>query len=157
MYVALTRAKRSLALTLARERRPFGRPVAALPSRFLGELPAEVVRETGGGAWDAPPAARGPSWNRHGVRDWNNDAPARPAGAPYRAAGVPAAPGPRRVERDDDESVTFRPGMAVVHPMFGPGRVLSVEGEGQRTKLQIRFDRAGLKKIMPHATTLLPG
>ena len=40
--------------------------------------------------------------------------------------------------------------------MFGEGRVLSREGEGQNLKLTIRFTDHGTKKILPRYTTLLP-
>lgn len=146
MYVALTRARRFAVLTCAEARRPFGALVGALPSRFLEELPPEqlrVSRDKHSGERAA--LARTRSF--------------RPADA-TRPAGVPGRTGPRRVEREADEGLDegaeFRPGMWVVHPMFGRGRVLAVEGEGDRLRLRIQFERGGAKKIMARATTLRP-
>ena len=46
--------------------------------------------------------------------------------------------------------------MTVSHPLFGRGLVVEAEGSGDRLKLKIRFERAGVKKIMASATTLRP-
>ena len=59
-YVGITRAQRSLTMTLARRRRQFGETVTTTPSRFLDELPAEHVQREGFGEADPElNAARG--------------------------------------------------------------------------------------------------
>jgi DNA helicase-2/ATP-dependent DNA helicase PcrA len=40
------------------------------------------------------------------------------------------------------------PGLRVRHPVFGPGSVLAVSGDGLGQKLRIRFERAGVKTVM---------
>jgi hypothetical protein len=45
----------------------------------------------------------------------------------------------------------------VVHPSFGPGVVLATSGQGERLTLDISFQRAGRKKILPHYTQLSVG
>lgn len=155
LYVAMTRARKLLALVGARERRPFGRPEFTQPSRFLDELPADLVRRTAEEASWQDPRPTPSAWG--GARGAIRAGAVRDREPAVRPAGLPAASrGERRVEREDGCGPFFR-GMTVTHPMFGRGVVLSVEGEGERAKLQIRFERAGLKKIMAGATTLLPG
>jgi DNA helicase-2/ATP-dependent DNA helicase PcrA len=39
-------------------------------------------------------------------------------------------------------------GATVVHPMFGPGRVLETTGSGDKLKLEIRFNNAGTKSVI---------
>jgi len=143
MYVAITRARRFVTLTLSRERRPFGAPVDAAPSRFLAELPPELLHLS-----QDPLAA---DW---GARRFRGARRTRTAATP--AAGVTPGGGERRVERDVDgaEAAEFAPGQWVVHPMFGKGRIVAAEGSGAHLKLKIRFERAGVRKIMAHATTL---
>jgi DNA helicase-2/ATP-dependent DNA helicase PcrA len=46
------------------------------------------------------------------------------------------------------EAPEVAPGLRVRHPVFGPGSVLSVSGEGLGQKLRIRFERAGVKTVM---------
>jgi DNA helicase-2/ATP-dependent DNA helicase PcrA len=62
-YVGITRAERRLYMTWTRERRLFGRAERNLPSRFVDELPAELVERHGGavaaGGWDAAAASGG--------------------------------------------------------------------------------------------------
>ncbi|MCE5248381.1 MAG: UvrD-helicase domain-containing protein [Candidatus Polarisedimenticolia bacterium] len=153
LYVAMTRARKRLTLTLARERRPFGKPTAAQPSRFLDELPEEIVHatESAAAAWAGP----APRANGYGAPPFFGATarPSFPAAPPTRPAGVAAPRGERVVERDG-EAPEFRPGVRVRHPMFGAGMVMSAEGAGRSLRLTIRFDRAGMKKIMAAATAL---
>ena len=51
-----------------------------------------------------------------------------------------------RQQQTDDGG--FRLGQRVVHPIFGDGIILNVEGSGPRTRVQINFDREGLKWLM---------
>jgi DNA helicase-2/ATP-dependent DNA helicase PcrA len=48
----------------------------------------------------------------------------------------------------DDAPPGLEPGLRVRHPIFGPGTVLEVSGSGRDQALRIRFDRAGVKKIV---------
>ncbi len=62
-YVGITRARRRLYMTWARQRRLFGRSEQNLPSRFVDELPSDLTEREGGGAaaigWDAGGGGRG--------------------------------------------------------------------------------------------------
>ena len=132
-YVGMTRAMERLYLCWARTRRRFGTRNFSEPSRFLSEIPAEVLE--GAGGWDAGPGA----------------------GAGGR--GRSAAPGDRTLDysyADSGEPAEFRAGLRVRHPIFGTGTVQQVRGEGRSQKLLIDFDRVGHKTIVPHRARLEP-
>jgi DNA helicase II / ATP-dependent DNA helicase PcrA len=101
-YVAITRARKRLYMTWARERRLFGRAEYNLPSRFVDEIPAELTerhqksRAGGGMAWNQPVGE----------------------GA---AAAAPVDPGP---------ALALTTGDDVVHASFGDGVVTAVEPGG---------------------------
>jgi len=100
-YVGLTRARRRLYMTWARERRIFGgRPERNIPSRFIDELPAELTERHS----SAPGA---------GIASWGG------GGGP--AAPAPAQPGP---------ALELATGDDVVHASFGEGVVTAVEPGG---------------------------
>jgi DNA helicase-2/ATP-dependent DNA helicase PcrA len=141
-YVAMTRAQDRLHLSHAALRRMHGSIRQNPPSRFLDEIPEQLMigprpsRSFGSQPqrwYDAPLPARWPEPPRR--------APAR---TPDRA-GV-------RVEYDYAQSSTddpppLRKGSRVEHPVFGAGTVQLVVGSGVETKLEIRFDRAGVKTL----------
>jgi DNA helicase-2/ATP-dependent DNA helicase PcrA len=52
------------------------------------------------------------------------------------------------------ESNGFVAGQRVCHAEFGPGTIRAVEGNGERTKLTVRFDRAGFKKLIARFAAL---
>ena len=149
-YVAMTRARERLFLTAAASRRSFGDFVENPPSRFLEEIPSELVLEK-----VAVPAGY---LSGAGYNPW-----------PDRAgAGRTGRPGPGRGERvaRDTQSIHYDPGededgyavgMKVTHPMFGKGTIAAVEGSGPSLKLTIRFAGAGTRKILPRHTTLTVG
>ena len=121
-YVAMTRAMERLTLSWAHERRRYGSRSFGTPSRFLAEIPPELVERLGV-----------PDFEARGARpayDYSYD---QSRGARSSAAA-------------DDAGVAR--GMRVRHPIFGPGTVLEVSGDGLDQALRIRFDRAGVKKII---------
>jgi DNA helicase-2/ATP-dependent DNA helicase PcrA len=120
-YVAMTRAMERLTLCWAHERRRYGSRSFGTPSRFLDEIPSDLVERLGAPGWE-PHAHDGPSY------DYSYDQRA-PAAA-----------------EDGDGAV--RRGTRVRHPIFGAGTVLEVSGTGRDQALRIRFDRAGVKKIV---------
>ncbi len=137
-YVAMTRAKERLLLSLAASRLIQGVPQYNAPSRFLAEVPPHLLREEA-------PAGFDPS---RGVRESGSSAAraaarvaAAPEDAPKRPSGPPPADG-------------FAVGSTVRHPMFGDGRVTEREGAGATLKLTIQFVGYGKKRILPSYTRL---
>jgi len=130
-YVGLTRARERVFLSLARRRNLFGSYRDAVPSRFLYDLPASLVRRTDGALPASPQPGRG-AFGGTG-RDLRVTVDREPR---YEEA-TPSAH-PRKVR----------------HPVFGEGKVESVEGEGEDRKIIARFPVYGLKKILVRAVSM---
>jgi DNA helicase-2/ATP-dependent DNA helicase PcrA len=128
-YVGITRAKKKLHLSLATSRATFGEIASSMPSRFLAEIPNDLVdwRESGR-------RALSPSFER---RSW--DAPAKPrtewTGAITR-------------EVRDNSGMELQTGDRIRHDDFGEGRVLGVTGEGAKRIAEVMFDGVGKKKLL---------
>ncbi len=124
-YVGMTRAMEKLTLTSAAERLRYGSRTYGIPSRFLKEIPEEVVESIGG---------RRRSRYERALR------PSTPPGeSSYDYSYSQDSP---------DEVNEVVTGLRVRHPHFGSGVVLGSSGSGASQKLKIRFDRAGVKTIL---------
>jgi DNA helicase-2/ATP-dependent DNA helicase PcrA len=133
-YVGITRAQRRLVLTSAARRRVFGEYQSTEPSRFIDEIPHELVEEV--------PSTVSAS-SQGGVSQYRAN--------PYGRGGyrrVREEPAPYAAE-DEDQSVPggLKPGLRVRHPRFGVGTVLSVEPLDDDTKLVVRFTSVGQKTL----------
>jgi DNA helicase-2/ATP-dependent DNA helicase PcrA len=134
-YVAMTRAMERLTLTNATLRRMHGSARYNAPSRFLAEIPEELLA----GRRLRPDI--GP----------RADVPRGRASEPLFEPPPRIETGPR-VDYSDaqwshDDLPPLRSGMRVEHPIFGAGRITEVAGAGQAAKLTIKFDHAGIKMI----------
>jgi DNA helicase-2/ATP-dependent DNA helicase PcrA len=141
-YVGFTRARRRLILSHALRRLVRGAPMPQEPSRFLAEIPGELVEDSWVGTRKAaarPLWAEAPRSAAAGSRHRE-----KPSGVVFGAAdwGEQGAAAP------------FPPGSRVEHPKFGEGQVETAEGSGERLKLTIRFIGVGRKKILPHFAAL---
>lgn len=135
MYVAITRARERLMLTLAQSRMLHGKTRYGMRSRFLEELPDEHVK------WLSPKVAAHPSdggWQG----GWRGDAYNRPSTNTI----APAMPrsGSAGVIVGDQH---FRIGTGVAHPRFGEGTVIGLSGSGQDAQAQVQFREVGLKTL----------
>jgi DNA helicase-2/ATP-dependent DNA helicase PcrA len=161
-YVGLTRAKRRLYLLNAWSRSLFGGTNYNLPSRFLKEVPDELVsvvegsRNTGsgGGGWAGGWSSVRPTGARAGR--WDNDGPAFGAGRrPTReTTGRPAAAAPATVTRPAATAGTpavnlnLAAGEDVIHASWGRGRVITVSGEGDKARAEVDFPKLGRKTLL---------
>lgn len=143
-YVAITRAEKRLFFSFAKSRFRFGEQVQTRPSRFLEEVDASVVRtETGATFKKSAPSNRGTwiSYDEH-----TGDSPVQSTSTTSGTDNTTS------IEYDDpfeaDTSGTIRPGMAVIHATFGPGKVIQTEGEGDRAKVVVFFRQVGQKKLL---------
>ncbi len=128
-YVAITRAKERLVLSCAARRRLFGTERVGAPSRFLAELPHEIVRER-------PIRARAPAYG-------SVPAPPRlPTGLP-KSMRLVVVPDPETADPD----APFRAGMRVRHARFGVGQVRRYDAAGMNPKVLVVFPGWGEKKI----------
>lgn len=134
MYVAITRARKRLFLSLAQTRMLHGRTTLNLPSRFMDELPQNTLQ------WCS---ARGGFGNFSARKDetstWARAGAARRGGA----AEVFASP-PVPVQKAVPAHGIVK-GMRVFHTKFGEGQVLAVEGLGNDARAHISFVRHGTK------------
>ena len=142
-YVCLTRARERLILTGAARRRTFGEYQATEPSRFLDEIPAELMNRV-------EPAA--PRWT--GAQyELRNPYGRRPRGASHvREAAAPAF----SYEHEDQSRSTLKAGMRVRHKQFGVGTVTVVEDHGDDYKVTVRFAAVGTKKLLASFAGLEP-
>ncbi|WP_373287394.1 DNA helicase PcrA [Streptosporangium pseudovulgare] len=119
-YVGITRAQRRLYVSRAAVRSAWGAPAFNPASRFVSEIPGELV-------------------------DWRTDPGKNAWGAATRRdsrAAVPAKkPGGRQIP-------SLTPGDRVTHDKFGLGTVVSVDGVAEKTKVKIDFGSGGEKTLL---------
>jgi len=148
-YVGMTRAKRSLVLSRATYRRSYGeeRLRESLPSRFLAEIPGELI-EAASGSLSEPGETR-----RYAAVDDESYSYRRPSAGYGRAAygrGGRASPAPRAAS---DPML----GLRVRHAKYGLGTIIGVEGEGDNRKLTVSFQDYGPKKLVERYANLQLG
>ncbi|MFO0750178.1 MAG: 3'-5' exonuclease [Myxococcota bacterium] len=153
-YVAMTRARRHLHLAWAQSRRRFGQSKLAIRSRFLDGLPAGVVvedgaparpRYAGGGSYGGGGGYGGGGYGGYGGGGYGSRREAEPD---YTVDAVPSY----EDESQDEEGGLAR-GRRVFHPSFGEGRVESVEGQGEKAKVSVRFADGSTRKLMAFVLT----
>jgi DNA helicase-2/ATP-dependent DNA helicase PcrA len=177
-YVAITRAQKHLYITHAMQRRTWGEELPAEPSRFLNEVPLELLQDMSRGpSWlgfalrpetlrnrqaaaalrgEAPPRVKnssnytGKTYNSvDGVREFFKQR-ARPGGEGRGPARRDGA-GKRKELTSGARSANdseFRVGSRVRHSKYGEGVVLRVEGAGEEAKLTVSFPGYGQKKFV---------
>ncbi len=118
MYVAITRARRKLYLTFAQSRMLHGQSRYNIQSRFLDEIPPELLQ------WLSPQRLRARAWSSEESR-WTVAAP---------QTTPTATPGP-----------AWRIGQSVRHAKFGVGVIIDSEGRGSDARVQVNFRDAGVK------------
>jgi DNA helicase-2/ATP-dependent DNA helicase PcrA len=126
MYVAVTRARQRLYLSFAQTRMLHGQTRYNLPSRFLDEVPEELVK------WLTPRAGAG----GFAVQDSASRSYGPSAVSSYGAT-------PRRSESSGGSG--FRIGQSVMHAKFGLGVIINAEGGGSDARVQVNFGNAGMK------------
>ncbi len=142
-YVALTRAKKRLYISVASKRFVFGQTKFNRPSRFVGEIPPEL--------FTSPPNLD--SATRQDTKFGSVDASSYRSGATLRsgglgsfAANVPSKQVPPK--KALSEPASYNVGDKVKHSVFGTGVVKNVTPLSGDSIVEIQFDRVGLKKTM---------
>jgi len=152
-YVGVTRAEEVCTISFAGNRRVYGQWQSQMPSRFIDELPEDHVEVL------TPPGLYGGGYGAVGM---NSTIETRAA-----EANVYNSPGWRRLQTRSAERPTSQPreasntvidlhavsahsmGERVFHQKFGYGAILGIEGD----KLEIEFDKAGIKKVVARFIT----
>ena len=134
-YVGITRAQRRLVLTSAARRRVFGDYQSTLPSRFIEEIPHELMEEV-------PSSFATPqqSFSQFRVTSYGK-------GGGYRGRAREEQPAYKYEDEDQSVPGGLKPGLRVRHPAFGVGTILSVEPLDDDTKLIVRFNTVGQKTL----------
>ena len=120
-YVGLTRARERLYVSRSEYRSSWGAPTYNPPSRFLAEIPEDVI-------------------------EWNEHAP-----APSRSSILKTShftPAPRATGRKASTTMVLANGDRVSHDTFGLGTVVAVVGEGDRAEATINFGSLGEKRLL---------
>lgn len=139
-YVGITRAERKLYISNARQRMIYGNIVHYSPSRFLDEIPPELMERY---------APARPSYA----------APIQPQKRSFGAATMPpqAAPKPQMTILKDPiqntnnakpQNANWKAGEKVYHAKWGTGTVVAVTGTGSNMQLSIAFPNEGIKKLL---------
>jgi DNA helicase-2/ATP-dependent DNA helicase PcrA len=115
MYVAITRARRLLYLSHAQSRMLHGQIRYGMPSRFLDELPQQVLL------------------NLNQRREPQSQT---------RGYSAPAAPASKTQHGND---TGYKVGQSVCHAKFGTGIIIDFEGRGSEARVQVKFREAGTK------------
>jgi len=152
-YVGITRAKKRLYLSLAMPRSSFGDTSVAMPSRYLQEIPPELIE------WRQSPGmanSRGGSRSRalNGRPSYGSST----AGSERYLSRDTVPPAPPRVKTEwtspvtnkvrDNGDLTLAVGDRIRHADFGEGRVSAVTGEGTKSIAEVQFEQAGRKRLL---------
>jgi len=133
-------------LTGAARRRIFGEYQGTQPSRFLVEIPPELVERI-----DAErPAYQGTFTHAHYEFRTN------PYGRKGRGGRFREDAPAYSYEDEDQSSAPLRPGMRVRHAQFGVGTVLAVDEHTDDLKVTVRFNSVGQKKLLAKFAKLTP-
>ena len=135
-YVAITRAKDRLCLLRAKNRMLYGRTSYNPVSRFVEEIPPNLLREEGGYA--PTPYDRAPKTYFHAPADTTRGVDREQGGFTLMTKPTPAA----------KKTALLREGDRVLHLTFGEGEILSVRPMGSDVLYEVVFDRVGTKKLM---------
>jgi DNA helicase-2/ATP-dependent DNA helicase PcrA len=141
-YVGITRAMRHLSLTHAWSRTMWGNRVDAIPSRFLQEIPPELVNDI---------SATLPTRRSTFTRDDDGFVGRGTEFTQGRAFGTGAAP---PVRSTGAELLGLKVGERVLHDRYGAGVVLKIEGEGTHCRAAVKFDEHGTKQLVLAMTPL---
>jgi len=144
-YVGMTRARENLWLTYAKVRRVWGQEQMNPPSRFLKEIPKELVEfksalETGG------------FFQRHSSSAYSGNTYASPGAFKSRQPKNNFDFENQSFPEDDPSSnsstLRYSQGMRVRHPTFGVGSVYATEGNGDEMKVSVVFADQTIKKFV---------
>ena len=125
-YVAITRAKKSLYILSARSRMMYGNLSSSMPSRFLKEIPLDLIEEV-----------QRPKFERNISVASKRDRPKQ-----ILTGSTDAIP------KKQTEKTLYENGMRVRHKVFGTGVITSVTNMSSDTLLEVEFESAGKKKLM---------
>jgi DNA helicase-2/ATP-dependent DNA helicase PcrA len=135
-YVGITRARKKLHISLALSRSTFGETDSSLPSRFLSEVPDELIawRETGANRGGAPKQFRPSIADTTGFGNREEKPKSEWKGAISSVR--------------NNEGLVLEVGDMIEHDDFGRGKVISIGGNAPRQTAEINFGSRGVKRLL---------
>ena len=164
-YVAITRAKKHLFITNTKKRTLYGSTTYSIPSRFIDEIPENLLSETSienkenkgarnnQNTWLDSEYKRVETYlsNRNRVSE-NIERKVRPSIGVSVDSFLKNLAGNNQVKSNN--TLKYKVGMEVKHKKFGIGIIENIEPEGDDFKLEIMFDGSGFKRLMANYTPL---
>lgn len=161
LYVGITRAMRKLYLVYAFRRTVFGNPQAGKPSRFLSEIPPNLIKgrdqkaaSVGANGQTGMFGASPTRWSSGNSGSSYRGSPAVGASGrssnPNRLGLGASRPGSAPDSRNPSGggSLQFKAGEKVLHAKFGKGMVVSSKVSGGDEEVTVAFDGQGIKRLM---------
>jgi DNA helicase II / ATP-dependent DNA helicase PcrA len=143
-YVGMTRAKERLFLSTAELRRSFNNVFRMAPSRFLDEIPSSTVKwssyRSGGSDFSYGRQSAARSFTQKSPGSFTRQKPVAPK---------------KEVPKEESVTGSFSISQKVLHPKYGPGKIISIDGTGDNRKLTIVF-AVGKKSFLEKYTPLSP-
>ncbi len=146
MYVGITRAMQKLTLTHSESRRVYGETTRHFPSRFLREIPKELILTIRHKNHTAPYQAHSSSYSSSYSSAYSNSKP--PIAQNFNKNNPPPSLFSKPASTSHKNHL-FEIGQSVQHETFGLGVILNSQGTGDRLQLQIHFDQGGSKWLTP--------
>jgi len=141
-YVGMTRAMQKLYLTHAESRRLYGNEVFHAPSRFIHEMPAELIQEIRHQRVVKPISSH--SSNTRNTYRQSPRAASAPTGKYINQMGEQAG------------DTGFKLGQRVTHATFGEGIILNYEGHSAHARIQVKFNNQNIKWLVASYANLQP-
>jgi DNA helicase-2/ATP-dependent DNA helicase PcrA len=139
-YVGITRARERLYLSLAMTRNSYGETSVSAPSRFLAEVPSELIE------WRQSPGMTGSGAGGRvaGSLSWSSGSGSGPAQQKPKTEWTNRVSGKVR----DNGDLELAVGDRVRHDDFGEGRVAGITGVAAKRIAEVQFDTAGRKRLL---------
>jgi len=142
-YVGITRAMQRLYLTSAWSRMMHGTTQYNPPSRFLDEIPSELIDEVGGSRMLRSRRERSGRADRQRIGTDPGRIGASRDRIVDQALAAPAAPSPSGAD-----TMGLRVGDDVRHSQWGEGVIIDIEGSGDKAEASVHFQTVGEKRLL---------
>ncbi|GHV65040.1 DNA helicase [Bacteroidia bacterium] len=153
-YVALTRAQKRVIISYSCSRYKNGKVTSPPPSRFIGEIKAEyldgfVMQRRDNQEYFAQTRSFADRLNQQPNRPIASPRiSARPAESAFSSATAARIPEPDRSNLTELDANDIIPDMVLVHPIFGAGKVVSIDGLGVNRKARVLFKNGEVKTLL---------
>ncbi|MDO5557176.1 MAG: DNA helicase PcrA [Clostridia bacterium] len=154
-YVGITRAKQYLFLTCAKRRTIFGSTSYNLTSRFVREIPDELLNGDKEDIMEEEFKDTGYKWNygekklNSKIYSFNSENSENIASGTKNVGFRTAESFLKGLNKDEDVDISkYEQGQRVYHKRFGEGVINKIEAEGEDAKVDISFDKVGDKRLM---------